>query len=258
MVAKPAGRREIGYRLALLTRSPSPMPTLRPTFFWKTRNACMAALLALSLGPLWAQENAAPEPPATPLERAVQAYESGDLKAAARAFTALSAQARPLPLADYNLAMMHLREELPKPSPRRAERLLKRAAAGGLVRAELALAQLYEQGLLGKPNLAQALTWNLRAAERGSSEAQVALATAYYLGRGTPPNPEQAAHWFREAAKSGDVGAQYLLASMYETGLGVPADLRLARYWYDIAARNGDEGAPYKLKAIDAQLGLAE
>jgi len=231
------------------------MPTMRTFSLWK-KTVWTAALLALSSSAaLHAQEAPAPETPPTALERAVQAYEAGELKAAARGFTALSAQTRPLPLADYNLAMMHLREELPKPSVRRAERLLKRAAAGGLVRAELALAQLYEQGLLGKPDLAKAKEWNLRAAKRGSSEAQVALATALYLGRGTPADPEQAAHWYREAAKAGDVGAQYLLGSMYESGYGVPADLRLARYWYDIAARNGDEGAPYKIKAIDAQLG---
>ncbi|MCV2356824.1 sel1 repeat family protein [Paucibacter sp. B2R-40] len=191
---------------------------------------------------------------ATPLEIAVEAYESGDLKTAARGFTALSAQREPL--GDYNLAMMHLRAELPKPNPREAKRLLERAAAKGLVRAELALGQLYEQGVLGKPELAKSTVWYARAAEHGSVDAQVALATAYYLGRGAALDMKQAAHWFREAANAGDVGAQYLLASMYETGLGLPADLRLARYWYDIAARNGDEAAPSKLIELDRRLAL--
>lgn len=190
------------------------------------------------------------------MAQALAAYEAGDNKRAAQLFRGLSAQQ--LPLADYNLAMMHLRAELPQPEPRKANRLLKRAAAHGLVRAELALGQFYEMGLqssAGKSDLAQANRWYASAAEHGSVDAQVALATAFYLGRGVAKDEAQAAKWFRAAANGGDVGAQYLMASMYETGLGLAPDLRLARYWYDVAARNGDEAAPFKLKEMDARLG---
>ncbi|RQO54356.1 sel1 repeat family protein [Paucibacter sp. KBW04] len=190
------------------------------------------------------------------MAQALAAYEAGDSKTAAQLFQGLSAQQ--LPLADYNLAMMHLRAELPQPEPQKARRLLERAAAHRLVRAELALGQFYEMGLqskTGKSDLAQANRWYARAAEHGSVDAQVALATAFYLGRGIAKNEVQAAHWFRAAANGGDVGAQYLLASMYETGLGLAPDLRLARYWYEIAAANGDEAAPFKLKEVDARLG---
>ena len=165
--------------------------------------AC-AALLALLLSapaPVFAQV----EPPSDAMDAALAAYEAGDLKTAAKGFGALSAKRQPL--ADYNLAMMHLRGELPRPDPQIARRLLERAAAAKLVRAELALGQLYEQGVLGKPDLAKANQWYERAAAHGSADAQVALATAFYLGRGAARDMSRAAHWFREAAKGGDVGA---------------------------------------------------
>lgn len=211
-----------------------------------------STLLALLLGLALSGGAAA----STPLEQALEAYEAGRLEQAARGFAQLSRQG--LPLADYNLAMMHIRGELPKPDLAEARRLLERAAARKLVRAQLALGQWHEQGLGqpagSKPDLRQAAHWWGLAAAQGSVDGQVQLATAYYLGRGLPQDMGQAAHWYREAAKNGDVGAQYLIASMYESGLGVDRDLRLARYWYDIAARNGDEAAPAKLKDLDARL----
>lgn len=202
----------------------------------------IAALVLALIGPVHANT----------LDQALAAYERGELETAAKGFTELSRQG--LPLGDYNLAMMHIRSELPLPDLPEAKRLLERAAAQRLVRAQLALGQWHEQGLQGKADLRAAAHWYGLAAASGSVDGQVQLATAYYLGRGLAKNMAQAAHWYREAAKGGDVGAQYLIASMYEKGLGVSADLRLARYWYDIAARNGDEAAPAKLKELDQRL----
>lgn len=186
------------------------------------------------------------------LDRAVQTYEAGKLGPARDAF--LSLARRHVHAAEYNLAVMHLRGELPKHSRQEARRLLERAASSGFVTAQLMLAQGLENGDLGRRDLATAHRWYAAAAKGGSVDAQVAMGTAHYLGRGAPKDPERAAHWFREAAKGGDVGAMYLLASMYEQGDGVERDLRLARYWYDSAARAGDPAAPGKLQQIDALL----
>jgi TPR repeat protein len=186
------------------------------------------------------------------LDVAVIDYQSGRRTQARRAFEALSR--RGVAAADYNLAVMHLKRELPQASQRRAEQLLTRSARGGFVTAQLMLAQALETGDFGRRDLVLAHQWYEVAAESGSAEAQLALGTAYYLGRGRPKDPVQAAHWFRETAKAGDVGAMYLLASQYEQGDGVERNLRLARYGYDIAARNGDEAAPGKVKELDARL----
>ena len=213
---------------------------MRPILF------AAALLLAASLPTL-----AAPT-----IDAAVAAYERGDLAAARTAFMRLAREG--VPAADYNLAVMHLRGEMPHANAREALRLMTRAAEGGFVTAMVGLAQLHEQGRAGLVvDLAEAYRWYLRAAESGSVEAQVAIATAHYLGRGAAKDATQAARWYRIAAQGGDVGAQYVIASMYETGDGVERDLREARYWYGVAARNGDDAAPSKVKELDARLNAA-
>lgn len=186
------------------------------------------------------------------LDKAVLAYEAGSLVPARAAFEALAQ--RRVPAAEYNLAVMHLRGELPQPDVPLARRLLERAARGGFVTAQLMLGRALENGDFGTRDLTLAHRWYAVAAESGSVDAQVAMGTAHYLGRGLPKDMVRAAHWFREGAKGGDIGAMYLLASMYEQGDGVERDLRLARYWYGIAAQNGDEAAPGKVKQLDALL----
>ena len=186
------------------------------------------------------------------LDRSVLAYEKGQLKAARRGFENLSR--RGVAAADFNLAVMHLRGEMPASSQAIAQALLLRAAQAQFVTAQFMLGQALQTGRFGPPDLPQANRWFALAATGGSVEAQVAIATAHYLGRGTPQDYVAAARWYREAATSGDIGAQYLLASMYEHGDGLPRDLRLARYWYAVAAGNGDDAAPGKLKEIDAAL----
>jgi TPR repeat protein len=186
------------------------------------------------------------------LDRAVLDYESGRIETARKALESLAV--RGVPAAQYNLAVMHLRAEVPQPDRQLALRLLTRAAEGGFVTAQFMLAQSLENGVFGARDLVLAHRWYEVAALSGSVDAQVAMGTAHYLGRGARKDAAEAARWYREAANGGDVGAMYLLASMYEQGYGVAQDLRLARYWYDIAARNGDEAAPGKLKEVDAKL----
>lgn len=207
-------------------------------------------LLAAAL--LWAA--LLPAHGADTLQAALAAYERGDVAHAHAAFKRLAA--RGVAAADYNLAVMHLRRELPASSDRAALQHLTRAADAGFVTAMVGLAELHEQGLAGLPvDLVQSVRWQRRAAEAGSVDAQVELATAHYLGRGAPKDASLAARWYRIAAQGGDVGAMYLYASMVEAGDGVERNLAEARYWYAAAARNGDEAAPGKVKELDAKLG---
>lgn len=187
------------------------------------------------------------------LQAATQAHEQGRLKVARKAFESMARDG--VAAAQYNLAVMHLRGEVPHPSKQEALRLMNDAAEHGFVSAMFELGRLHEpHSIVDAPDPALATQWYLRAAEAGSTDAQVAIGTAYYLGRGVPKDLAQAAHWFREAAKSGDVGTQYLLASMYEAGDGVGQDLRLARYWYAAAAAGGDPAAALKARALAQRL----
>lgn len=209
-----------------------------------------AHVLAAVLGVVAAvQANAA----GSRIEDAVAAYERGDLAAARTAFGRLGRKG--VAAADYNLAVMHLRGEMPNASATEALRLMTRAAEAGFVTGLYGLAQLHELGQAGLTvDLVQANRWYLRAAEAGSVDGQVAIGTAHYLGRGAPKDLARAARWFRVAAQGGDVGAMYLYASMLEAGDGVDRDLVEARYWYAAAARNGDDAAPSKVKELDARL----
>ncbi|HSQ72873.1 MAG TPA: tetratricopeptide repeat protein [Rubrivivax sp.] len=186
------------------------------------------------------------------LDAAVLDYDAGHFDQARQAFESLVKHE--VPAAQYNLAVMHLRGEVPQPDLPLAQDLLTRAARSGFVTAQLALAKALENGDLGSRDLDLAHCWYGVAATGGSVDAQVAMGTGYYLGRGLPKDPARAVLWFREAANGGDVGAMYLLASMYEKGDGVGRDLRLARHWYEMAARHGDEAAPGKVRELDALL----
>ena len=215
---------------------------------------CLACAGLLVWAPAFA---ASTDDVAARLQAATQAHEQGRLTVARQAFERLARDG--VPAAQYNLAVMHLRGEVPRPSNAEALRLMGLAAEHGFVTAMFEMGRLHEaHSIVDAPDPVLATQWYLRAAEAGSIDAQVAIGTGYYLGRGVPKDLAQAAHWFREAAKGGDVGTQYLLASMYEAGDGVDQDLRLARYWYGIAAKNGDIAAPAKVKQIDAQLGEPE
>lgn len=186
---------------------------------------------------------------ATPLTDALAAYDEGRLKDAAQGFAASARRGEAL--GQFNLAMMHLRKELPRASDGQAWTLLQQAAAQHLPLAENALGEMIEQGRRGKPDPKAACGWFERAAEHGSGDGALAAATCYYLGRGRAQDLSAAHRWYLQAAKAGDVGAQYLVASMFESGLGVEADTRLARYWYDAAAKNGDVAAKAKLKDME-------
>jgi uncharacterized protein len=198
--------------------------------------------------------SAASPPTEAALDAAVAAYEQGRFKTARAAFERLAKQ--DVPAANYNLAVMHLRGEVPRASATQALALMTRAAEAGFVTAMAGLGELYERGAPGlAANTARATQWTEKAAEAGSVEAQLAIGTAHYLGRGAALDKVRAARWFVRAAQAGDVGAQYLYAAMLETGDGVPQDLQEARYWYAAAARSGDDAAPFKVKELDAKLG---
>ncbi len=230
---------------------PRPRPRLRLRWLLFLRRALLpAAMVVASATAVHAQALAPPWQ--AQLDAAVIDYESGHRARAQRVFESLAKKG--VAAAHYNLAVMHLRGDLPQASPQRGVELLNRAARGGFVTAQLLLGRTLENGEFGPRDLKRAHQWYAVAAERGSVEAQVAMGTAHYLGRGLPQDPQRAAHWFREASKAGDVGAMYLLASMYEQGDGVEPDLRLARYWYGLAGQAGDPAATVKALELQRKL----
>jgi TPR repeat protein len=229
--------------------------TLLPSRAWLAGALAitLACLMQVLAAPVHAADaTAVPSASSPALQAALRDYEEQRHGAARRAFERLARAGDPV--AQYNLAVMHLRGELPQPSRARAVALLEQSAGAGFVTAQFALGKLYDGKELGRPDPARALGWYRRAAEAGSTDAQVEVATAYYLGRGVTADAATAASWYRQAATAGDEGAQYLLASMYEHGLGLTADARLALYWYEAAGSNGDKAAALKARALARQM----
>ena len=182
--------------------------------------------LALSAGLMVGASpaRAAPEPT---LQDAVAAYERGELGRAAAAFGRLSAQG--VPAADYNLAVMHLRRELPHSSDAQALRLMTRAAESGFVTAMVGMAELHEQGRAGLAvDLPRSVLWLRRAADAGSVDAQVELGTAFYLGRGAPRDLAAAARWYRLAAQGQLRGADSRASSSRTLAGAARSPLRAA------------------------------
>ncbi len=93
-----------------------------------------------------------------------------------------------------------------------AMRWLRKAAEGGLLRAQLDLGGIYMAGGKGvKPDGAQAMRWFALAAEQGSVEAHLFMGLLLYHGTGVAEDREAAlAHW-RTAAEGGVAEAQYRL-----------------------------------------------
>ncbi len=119
---------------------------------------------ALALAGAMAAAQAAPA-----LPEALAAYAQGRWPQAEAAFQSLAAQGDPV--AQHDLAAMHLRGEARDPSVATALHWLLQAAEAGFVTAQLALGELYESGRLGWKDLPQAVAWYRRAAEAGSAQA---------------------------------------------------------------------------------------
>ncbi|WP_313348668.1 tetratricopeptide repeat protein [Stenotrophomonas sp.] len=150
-----------------------------------------------------------------------------------------------------------------RPSPRRAERWYRAAAAHGNPMAMLMLARFYRD----RGDAANALRWDLRAtiyhrmssessrlpqaiapkdgvthplvldiqarARRGDADAQVDLGTLYETGMGLPRDGEQALHWYGQAAAQGNVHGQYFSGLLLGRGrAGVTRDVDAAAGWF--------------------------
>jgi len=89
------------------------------------------------------------------------------------------------------------------------------------------------------------------AAATGMANAQVDLAEMYLNGETGPPRPKRALPLLKRAADAGHPLGQYLLGQMYEDGNGVPKDINRAAELYIASARGGLEDAKERLASLD-------
>ena len=89
------------------------------------------------------------------------------------------------------------------------------------------------------------------AAATGMSNAQVDLAEMYLNGETGPARPKRAVPLLKRAADAGHPLGQYLLGQMYEEGNGVPKDINRAAELYISSARAGLAEAKARLASLD-------
>ena len=122
--------------------------------------------------------------------------------------------------------------------------MVRKAADGGHVQAQIFLGVCYSIGKGVKTDWLEARRWLLRAAKTGDAEAQFRLGRFYHDGsEGTdeavPPDYPESLKWFQKAAEQGHASAQWMLGLCYILGNGVPIDKRQAYHWFRSAANQG-------------------
>ncbi len=121
-----------------------------------------------------------------------------------------------------NVALM-LRKGLGAPKdPRKAEDILKTAAATGMPNAKVDLAEMYLNGEVGQPAPKRALPLLQSAADSGHPLGQFLLGQMYEDGNAVPKDINKAAELYIASARGGLREAKERLAALGESRSGTP------------------------------------
>ena len=185
------------------------------------------------------------------LGEGVDAYQSGNYRAAIKEFMPLAAKGDAI--AQFNLGMINelgqgVRQNYPKAVSR-----YRQAAEQGYMKAQLKLGEMYSKGQGVLQDYKESASWFRQAAEQGDALAQFNLGVMYAQGHGVAQNDEESARWFGKAAEQGNQQAQMSLGVMYATGQGVKQDYAAAINWYSKAAEQGNAPAQYNLGLLYAK-----
>jgi len=116
-------------------------------------------------------------------------------------------------------------------------------AEQGNAYAQSMLGDMYQYGKGVPENDRTAAKWYTKAAEQGNAYAQADLGYMYTYGEGVPKNDKTAVKWFTLAAEQGNADAQGMLGVMYKHGKGVPKNYLRAYMWYNLSSYNGNKRA---------------
>lgn len=117
--------------------------------------------------------------------------------------------------------------------------LLQPLAEQGNVDAQFNLAVMYLRQRRPPTAIVEAAKWFRRAADQGNPEAQTNLGHLYKSGHGVAKDLGLAASWYLRAAKQGERSGQYNIGLMHARGEGVRQDFVQAHLWYALAAERG-------------------
>jgi len=135
-----------------------------------------------------------------------------------------------------------------------AARWYQRAAAQGFAPAAYRLGNMYENGVGVDKDLKQARLWYRRGADAGNRMSMHNLASLLASGNLGEQKFSEAAQWFEKAAALGLKDSQFNLGMLYARGLGVPQDMESSFKWFSIAAAQGDQDAAKRAQDIARSL----
>lgn len=126
------------------------------------------------------------------------------------------------------------------PAAIEAVRCFSNAATAGHAMGMNMLGRCFEHGWGVSADKAQAVGWYEAAAGRRLDWGMYNLATLLALGDGVQRDLVRALDLFRRAAALGHAKSMNMIGSFHEDGWGVEADAREAAAWYKQAAEGGD------------------
>jgi TPR repeat protein len=128
-------------------------------------------------------------------------------------------------------------------APAASANLLRNAAIGGSIEAQVGFAHVLLAGHGVARDPALALRWFRAAASAGNADAFNMVGRCHELGLGTAIDYTTAASWYRAAADLSHAWGQFNLASLLAQGKGVPVDHREAVLLLVKSARKGNAKA---------------
>jgi uncharacterized protein len=139
-----------------------------------------------------------------------------------------------------------------------AVRFFSSAAAAGHAMGMNMLGRCLEHGWGVPVDTARAASWYEAAAGRRLDWGMYNLATLLSLGEGVPRDRARALDLFRRAAAAGHAKSMNMVGSFYEDGWVVAADRREAAAWYKRAAEGGDFRGQFNHARMLAEAGRTD
>jgi len=153
------------------------------------------------------------------------------------------------------LGQMHLEGAGGDLSPVEALRWFGRAAAAGHPMGMNMLGRCLEHGWGTAIDTLRAATWYRAAADRGLDWGMYNLATLLALGDGVPLDRAKALALFRQAAVLGHAKSMTMVGSFYEDGWAVEPSRIVAAAWYRRGAEGGDFRGQFNTARVLADAG---
>lgn len=142
--------------------------------------------------------------------------------------------------AAFNMGQLIMGERPTSAGVKLAMPFFEQAAKGRISDSYYTIAKIYESGQLkGYPEIETAQGWMVKAANSGIDTAQVELAIWLANGKAGVKKPKIAFQWMMRAAVGGNVIAQNRLAKMLVQGIGAEVNKIEGAKWHIIARRAG-------------------